>query len=223
MWLDHVCAQPRARLPPFHLRGCRRLRPSEDDPRRPGPIVVCNEAALRSSTSPSALSRASARQSPCSRDRCEPQDPTTRWSLTTPTCSALPSPGHAGEGLVVPRPRRGAHNKPEGYLGVDQYLGAGVDIVGDVTKGIDLADNSVGVIRAWSTSRAHPRQDRDSTSCTVSWCTGDAVVAHPEHRRPGPSRIRATSRSTTRTASGTSPTVGRASCRRSPASSRSGA
>jgi O-antigen biosynthesis protein len=41
-----------------------------------------------------------------------------------------------------------AHNKPPGYLGVDQYAGEGVDIVGDVTTGIDLPDSSVGVIRA---------------------------------------------------------------------------
>jgi SAM-dependent methyltransferase len=41
-----------------------------------------------------------------------------------------------------------AHNKPPGYLGVDQYEGEGVDIVGDVTHGIDLPDSSVGVIRA---------------------------------------------------------------------------
>jgi glycosyltransferase involved in cell wall biosynthesis len=41
-----------------------------------------------------------------------------------------------------------AHNKPAGYLGVDQYPGEGVDIVGDVTGGIDLPDGSVGVIRA---------------------------------------------------------------------------
>jgi SAM-dependent methyltransferase len=42
-----------------------------------------------------------------------------------------------------------AHNKPPGYLGVDQYDVAGVDIVGDVTAGIDLPDSSVGVIRAY--------------------------------------------------------------------------
>jgi glycosyltransferase involved in cell wall biosynthesis len=41
-----------------------------------------------------------------------------------------------------------AHNKAEGYLGVDMYDRPGVDIVADVTKGIDLADSSVGVIRA---------------------------------------------------------------------------
>jgi O-antigen biosynthesis protein len=41
-----------------------------------------------------------------------------------------------------------AHNKPAGYLGVDQYAGEGVDIVADVSKGIDLPDSSVGVIRA---------------------------------------------------------------------------
>ena len=28
-----------------------------------------------------------------------------------------------------------AHNKPDGYLGVDQYPGPGVDIVADVTRG----------------------------------------------------------------------------------------
>jgi glycosyltransferase involved in cell wall biosynthesis len=41
-----------------------------------------------------------------------------------------------------------AHNKAPGYLGLDQYDGPGVDIVGDVTQGIDLPDSSVGVIRA---------------------------------------------------------------------------
>ncbi len=41
-----------------------------------------------------------------------------------------------------------AHNKEAGFLGVDQYEGPGVDIVADVTKGIDLPDSSVGVIRA---------------------------------------------------------------------------
>lgn len=41
-----------------------------------------------------------------------------------------------------------AHNKPDGYLGVDQYDGPGVDIVADVTVGLDLPDSSVGVVRA---------------------------------------------------------------------------
>ena len=41
-----------------------------------------------------------------------------------------------------------AHNKPAGYLGVDQYAGEGVDIVADISRGIDLPDSSVGVIRA---------------------------------------------------------------------------
>ncbi|BCJ57536.1 glycosyltransferase [Micromonospora endophytica] len=41
-----------------------------------------------------------------------------------------------------------AHNKPEGFLGLDRYAGPGVDLVCDVTKGIDLPDNSVGVVRA---------------------------------------------------------------------------
>lgn len=42
-----------------------------------------------------------------------------------------------------------AHNKPPGYLGVDKHEGPGVDIVGDVSTGIDLPDSSVGVIRAF--------------------------------------------------------------------------
>lgn len=41
-----------------------------------------------------------------------------------------------------------AHNKPAGYLGVDRHAGPGVDIVADVTEGIDLPDSSVGVVRA---------------------------------------------------------------------------
>jgi hypothetical protein len=41
-----------------------------------------------------------------------------------------------------------AHSKPAGFLGVDQYPGEGVDIVCDVSQGLDLADQSVGVIRA---------------------------------------------------------------------------
>ncbi len=41
-----------------------------------------------------------------------------------------------------------AHSKPPGFLGVDQYPGEGVDIVCDVSQGIDLPDGSVGVIRA---------------------------------------------------------------------------
>jgi hypothetical protein len=41
-----------------------------------------------------------------------------------------------------------AHNKADGYLGVDQYLSDGVDIVTDISQGIDLPDSSVGVIRA---------------------------------------------------------------------------
>lgn len=41
-----------------------------------------------------------------------------------------------------------AHNKHPQYLGVDQYERPGVDIVADVTRGIPLPDNSVGVIRA---------------------------------------------------------------------------
>jgi SAM-dependent methyltransferase len=42
-----------------------------------------------------------------------------------------------------------AHNKPEGYLGVDAHEGEGVDLVGDIFDVLHgMWDNSVGVIRA---------------------------------------------------------------------------
>ena len=41
-----------------------------------------------------------------------------------------------------------AHRKAPGYLGVDIHSGDGVDIVADLTQGLDMADGSVGVIRA---------------------------------------------------------------------------
>lgn len=41
-----------------------------------------------------------------------------------------------------------AHNKPPGYIGLDRHDGEGVDMVADVTQGIDLPDSSVGVVRA---------------------------------------------------------------------------
>jgi glycosyltransferase involved in cell wall biosynthesis len=41
-----------------------------------------------------------------------------------------------------------AHNKASGYLGVDKTPGDGVDIVADISQGIDLPDSSVGLIRA---------------------------------------------------------------------------
>ena len=41
-----------------------------------------------------------------------------------------------------------AHNRPAGYLGVDQYPHPNVDIVCDVSEGIPMDDSSVGVIRA---------------------------------------------------------------------------
>ncbi|HLP23860.1 MAG TPA: methyltransferase domain-containing protein [Microbacteriaceae bacterium] len=41
-----------------------------------------------------------------------------------------------------------AHAKPDGYLGVDQYPGPGVDIVAELPAKLPLPDNSVGVIRA---------------------------------------------------------------------------
>jgi len=41
-----------------------------------------------------------------------------------------------------------AHNKPDGYLGVDQRPGPGVDIVARFPGRLDLPDGSAGVIRA---------------------------------------------------------------------------
>lgn len=41
-----------------------------------------------------------------------------------------------------------ARHKPEGFLGVDRLDAPGVDLVCDMTRGIDLPDNSVGVVRA---------------------------------------------------------------------------
>jgi SAM-dependent methyltransferase len=41
-----------------------------------------------------------------------------------------------------------AHNRPEGYIGVDRRQGPDVDVVADVANGLDLPDSSVGVIRA---------------------------------------------------------------------------
>jgi len=42
-----------------------------------------------------------------------------------------------------------AHGKPNGYIGVDQYAGVGVDIIHDVSNGLPFEDDSVGVIRAF--------------------------------------------------------------------------
>jgi SAM-dependent methyltransferase len=42
-----------------------------------------------------------------------------------------------------------AHNKPEGYIGVDIRPGPGVDIVHDVATGLPFDDSSVGVVRAF--------------------------------------------------------------------------
>lgn len=41
-----------------------------------------------------------------------------------------------------------AHNRPGGYLGVDQYAGENVDIVATLPERMPVDDNSVGVIRA---------------------------------------------------------------------------
>ncbi len=42
-----------------------------------------------------------------------------------------------------------AHNRPPGYLGVDQYPGEHVDVVATLPQPLDLPDNSCGVIRAY--------------------------------------------------------------------------
>jgi SAM-dependent methyltransferase len=63
---------------------------------------------------------------------------------------------HVQENALAWAKRRGllaldlgaAHNKPEGYLGVDMRAGPSVDIVADLAQGVDLPDGSVGVIRA---------------------------------------------------------------------------
>ena len=41
-----------------------------------------------------------------------------------------------------------AHNRPAGYLGVNQYPGPDVDIVATLPSPLDLPDGSIGVIRA---------------------------------------------------------------------------
>jgi O-antigen biosynthesis protein len=41
-----------------------------------------------------------------------------------------------------------AHNRPEGYIGVDKRPGPGVDLVAHLPDGLDMSDSSVGVIRA---------------------------------------------------------------------------
>jgi SAM-dependent methyltransferase len=62
---------------------------------------------------------------------------------------------HVERNAVAWSKRRGLHSlylgpsgsKPQGYLAVNSVQGAGVDIVADVSKGIDLPDSSVGTIR----------------------------------------------------------------------------
>jgi SAM-dependent methyltransferase len=41
-----------------------------------------------------------------------------------------------------------AHNRPEGYIGVDRRPGPDVHLVAQLPDGLDLPDSSVGVIRA---------------------------------------------------------------------------
>lgn len=52
------------------------------------------------------------------------------------------------EGLVA-LDMGAAHNRPAGYLGVDQHAGESVDIVATLPEPLPLADGSVGVIRAF--------------------------------------------------------------------------
>ena len=81
-------------------------------------------------------------------------DPTINQAIQTDTVALYDSyvEGNAlawakREGLLA-LDLGAAHNKHPQYLGVDQYAREGVDIVADVSKGLDLPDNSVGVIRA---------------------------------------------------------------------------
>lgn len=61
-----------------------------------------------------------------------------------------------------------AHNKPDGYIGFVVREGPHVDIVGDVSHGIDLPDGSVGVIRAVDFLEHVPNKIDLSTSSTGS-------------------------------------------------------
>lgn len=42
-----------------------------------------------------------------------------------------------------------AHNKPDGYIGVDRYTGSAVDVVHDVSRGLPFEDGSIGLVRAF--------------------------------------------------------------------------
>ena len=69
----------------------------------------------------------------------------------------------------------------------------GVDIVADISEGIDLPDSSVGVIRAIDFLHTSPTRSASSTSSIA--CSHTAVCADPdtEHRRargvPGPDHV----------------------------------
>ncbi|MBV9942239.1 MAG: glycosyltransferase [Solirubrobacterales bacterium] len=54
----------------------------------------------------------------------------------------------AGRNSLLTLDLGAAHNRPPGYLGVDQYAGDDVDIVATLPAPLPLDDNSVGVIRA---------------------------------------------------------------------------
>ena len=56
------------------------------------------------------------------------------------------------------------HNKAEGFLGVDLRPGEGVDYVGDIFD-MDIADNSVGVIRAYDFMEHLPNK-----TAFMEWC-----------------------------------------------------
>ena len=64
-----------------------------------------------------------------------------------------------------------AHNKPEGYLGLDYHEGPGVDLVCDVTKGVDLPDGKrrghSGPWTSWNTFRTRSHSSMSCTGCSL--------------------------------------------------------
>ncbi|MEK8109083.1 methyltransferase domain-containing protein [Micromonospora sp. M12] len=100
-----------------------------------------------------------------------------------------------------------AHNKPEGYLGLDYHDGSGVDMVCDITKGVDLPDSSVGVIRAADFLEHIPDKIALFNELyRLLAPNGMLLSLTPAPMAGAPTRIRRTWRSTTRTRSGISRT-----------------
>ena len=78
-----------------------------------------------------------------------------------------------------------AHNKPEGYLGVDQYAGDGRRHRRRRHQGDRPSRQQRRGDPGGRLPRARPRQDRPlQRAAPVAGPRWDAVVAHAEHRRP---------------------------------------